>query len=67
MVGMSGDWKNSLSGSLFRLGVSLIVVAIGLRWIVCVLQSTWMWLAGGLVVIGGLAALATWWRNRHPW
>lgn len=59
------DSRSSLSGSLLRAGVGLVLIAIGLKWIVELLQNAWMWLAGELVV----AAIATgvvWWR-RSQW
>lgn len=64
---MSGDSRSSLPGSLLRAGVGLVLVAIGLKWIACVLQSAWMWLAGGLVVAGACAAAVSWWRGRDQW
>ncbi|BDA65600.1 hypothetical protein MANAM107_24340 [Actinomyces capricornis] len=64
---MSGDSRNSLPGSLLRVGVGLVLVAIGLKWIACVLQSAWIWLAGGLVIVLASAAAVSWWRGRDQW
>ncbi|WP_103062769.1 hypothetical protein [Actinomyces qiguomingii] len=61
---MSGDSRSCLSGSLLRGGVGLIAIAIGLRWIVELLRSAWMWLAGAGVVVGVIAAVVVWWRGR---
>ena len=60
------DSRSSLSGSLLRAGVGLVLVAIGLKWIVELLQSAWMWLAGGLVV-AAIATAAVWWWRRSKW
>lgn len=60
------DSRSSLSGSLLHAGVGLVLVAIGLRWIVELLQSAWMWLAGGLVV-AAIATAAVWWWRRSQW
>lgn len=59
------DSRSSLSGSLLRAGVGVVLVAIGLRWIVELLQSVWMWLAGGLVVAAIVTGIV-WWR-RSQW
>lgn len=59
------DSRSSLSGSLLRAGVGLVLVAIGLRWIVELLRSAWMWLAGGLVVTAIVTGIV-WWR-RSQW
>ena len=60
------DSRSSLSGSLLRAGIGLVLVAIGLRWIVELLQSAWMWLVGGLVGIA-IATTAVWWRQNSRW
>lgn len=60
------DSRSSLSGSLLRAGVGLVLIAIGLRWIVELLQSVWMWLAGGLVV-AAIVTVAVWWWRRSQW
>lgn len=64
---MLSDSRRSLSGSLLRCGAGLIAIAIGLRWIVDVIRSAWMWLVGGLVVVAVIIVLAAWWRNRNLW
>lgn len=64
---MAGDSKSSLPGSLLRAGAGLVLVAIGLKWIACVLQSAWMWLAGGLIVALACAATVAWRRARDQW
>lgn len=59
------DSRSSLSGSLLRAGVGLVLIAIGLKWIVELLQSAWMWLVGGLVIVAAVTGIA-WWR-RSQW
>ncbi|RAX23603.1 hypothetical protein DRB07_04210 [Actinomyces sp. Z3] len=61
---MSGDSRGCLSGSLLRGGVGLIAIAIGLRWIVELLRSAWMWLAGAAVVVGAIVVVVVWWQGR---
>ena len=60
------DSRSSLSGSLLRAGLGLVLVAIGLRWIVELLQSAWMWLVGGLVGMA-IVTTAVWWRQNSRW
>ena len=43
---MMSDSRHSLAGSLLRCGVGLLLIAMGLRWIVVIVQSSWPWLVG---------------------
>ena len=47
---MMSDSRRSLTGSLLRCGVGLLLIAMGLRWIVAIVQSSWPWLVGLLAV-----------------
>lgn len=58
------DSRSSLSGSLLRAGVGLVLIAIGLKWIVELLQSAWMWLVGGLVIVAAVTGIARWRRSQ---
>ncbi|MGK2348595.1 hypothetical protein [Actinomyces sp. W5033] len=58
------DSRSSLSGSLLRAGVGLVFIAIGLKWIVELLQSAWMWLVGGLVIVAAVTGIARWRRSQ---
>ena len=51
---MMSDSRRSLPGSLLRCGVGLLLIAMGLRWIVAIVQSSWPWLVGG----GSLSVVA---------
>lgn len=57
----------SPSRGLLRLGLGLVLVAIGLEWLVDLLHRLWPWLVGGLVVVGVVAGLVAWWRARQLW
>ena len=60
---MMSDSRRSLAGSLLRCGVGLLLIAMGLRWIVAIVQSSWPWL-----VVSAAAWLAVrWWRSRREW
>ena len=64
---MASTSPPSLSRGLLRLGLGLVLVAIGLEWLVDLVRRLWPWLAGGLVVGGAIAGLVAWWRARQPW
>ena len=55
------------SGSLLRCGVGLLLIAMGLRWIVAIVQSSWPWLVGLLVVSAAAWLAVRWWRSRREW
>ena len=52
---MMSDSRRSLPGSLLRCGVGLLLIAMGLRWIVAIVQSNWPWLVGRV-------GLLVWWQ-----
>ena len=64
---MMSDSRRSPSGSLLRCGVGLLLIAMGLRWIVAIVQSSWPWLVGLLVVSAVAWLAARWWRSRREW
>ena len=64
---MMSDSKHSLTGSLLRCGVGLLLIAMGLRWIVAIVQSSWPWLVGLLVVSAAAWLAVRWWRSRREW
>ena len=64
---MMSDSRHSRSGSLLRCGVGLLLIAIGLRWIVVIVQSSWPWLAGLLAVSVAAGLAVRWWRGRREW
>ena len=64
---MMSDSRRSPSGSLLRCGVGLLLIAMSLRWIVAIVQSSWPWLVG-LLVVSAVAWLAVrWWHSRGEW
>ena len=64
---MMSDSRRSLAGSLLRCGVGLLLIAMGLRWIVAVVHSSWPWLVGLLAVSGAAWLAVRWWRSRREW
>lgn len=64
---MASTSPPSLSRGLLRLGLGLLLVAIGLEWLADLVRRLWPWLVGGLVVAGVVAGLVAWWRARHLW
>ena len=64
---MMSDSRRSLAGSLLRCGVGLLLIAMGLRWIVVVVQSSWPWLVGLLAVSVAAWLAVRWWRGRREW
>ena len=64
---MMSDSRHSLAGSLLRCGVGLLLIAMGLRWIVVIVQSSWPWLVGLLVVSVAAWLAVRWWRGRREW
>ena len=64
---MMSDSKRSPSGSLLRCGVGLLLIAMSLRWIVAIVQSSWPWLVGLLAVSAAAWLAVRWWRNRREW
>jgi len=40
---------------------------MGLRWIVAIVQSSWLWLAGLLAVSAAAWLAARWWQGRREW
>ena len=64
---MMSDSRRSLAGSLLRCGVGLLLIALGRRWIVAIVQSSGPWLVG-LLAMGAAAWLAVrWWQSRREW
>ena len=59
------DSRRSLPGSLLRCGIGLLLIAMGLRWIVVIVQSSWPWLAGLLAVSAAAWLAVRWWRSRR--
>jgi len=64
---MMSDSRRSLAGSLLRCGVGLLLIAMGLRWIVVIVQSSWPWLVGLLVVSAAAWLAVRWWRSSREW
>ena len=64
---MMSDSRRSLAGSLLRCGVGLLLIAMGLRWIVAVVQSSWPWLVRLLVVSAAAWLAVRWWQSRREW
>lgn len=64
---MMSDSRRSLTGSLLRCGVGLLLIAMGLRWIVAIVQSSWPWLVGLLVVSAAAWLAVRWWQSRREW
>ena len=64
---MMSDSRRSLAGSLLRCGVGLLLIAMGLRWIVVIVQSSWPWLVGLLVVSAAAWLAVRWWWGRREW
>ena len=64
---MMSDSRRSLAGSLLRCGVGLLLIAMGLRWIVAIVQSSWPWLVGLLVVSAAAWLAVRWWQSRREW
>ena len=64
---MMSDSRRSLTGSLLRGGIGLLLIAIGLKWIVAIVQSSWPWLVGLLVISGAVILAVQWWRSRREW
>ena len=64
---MMSDSRRSLPGSLLRCGVGLLLIAMGLRWIVAIVQSNWPWLAGLLAVSAAAWLAVRWWWSRREW
>ena len=64
---MMSDSRRSLPGSLLRCGVGLLLIAMGLRWIVAVVQSSWPWLVGLLVVSAAAWLAVRWWQSSREW
>ena len=64
---MMSDSRRSLAGSLLRCGVGLLLIAMGLRWIVAIVQSSWPWLVGPLVVSAAAWLAVRWWQSRREW
>ena len=57
---MMSDSRRSLPGSLLRCGVGLLLIAMGLRWIVAIVQSSWPWLVAAWLAV-------RWWQSRREW
>ena len=64
---MMSDSRHSLPGSLLRCGVGLLLIAMGMRWIVVIVQSSWPWLVGLLVVSAAAWLAVRWWQGRREW
>ena len=64
---MMSDSRHSLAGSLLRCGVGLLLIAMGLRWIVAIVQSSWPWLVGPLAVSAVAWLAVRWWWSRREW
>lgn len=64
---MMSDSRRSLAGSLLRCGVGLLLIAMGLRWIVAIVQSGWPWLVGLLAVSAAAWLAVRWRRSRREW
>ena len=64
---MMSDSRRSLAGSLLRCGIGLLLIAMGLRWIVAIVQSSWPWLVGLLVVSAAAWLAVRWWQSRREW
>ena len=64
---MMSDSRRSLAGSLLRCGVGLLLIAMSLRWIVAIVQSSWPWLVGLLVVSAAAWLAVRWWRSQREW
>lgn len=64
---MMSDSRRSLAGSLLRCGVGLLLIAMGLRWIVAIVQSNWPWLVGLLAVSAAAWLAVRWWRSSREW
>lgn len=64
---MMSDSRRSLAGSLLRCGVGLLLIAMGLRWIVAIVQSSWPWFVGLLAVSAAAWLAVRWWRSRREW
>ena len=64
---MMSDSRRSLAGSLLRCGVGLLLIAMSLRWIVAVVQSSWPWLVGLLAVSTAAWLAVRWWQSRREW
>ena len=64
---MMSDSRRSLAGSLLRCGVGLLLIAMGLRWIVAIVQSRWPWLVGLLAVRAAAGLAVRCWHSRREW
>ena len=64
---MMSDSRRSLAGSLLRCGVGLLLIAMSLRWIVAIVQSSWPWLVGLLAVSAAVWLAVRWWQGRREW
>ena len=64
---MMSDSRHSPAGSLLRCGVGLLLIAMSLRWIVAIVQSSWPWLAGLLAVSAAAWLAVRWWQSRREW
>ena len=64
---MMSDSRHSLAGSLLRCGVGLLLIAMSLRWIVAIVQSSWPWLAGLLAASAAAWLAVHWWQGRREW
>ncbi len=64
---MMSDSRRSLPGSLLRCGVGLLLIAMGLRWIVAIVQSSWPWPVGLLAVSAAAWLAVRWWRSSREW
>ena len=64
---MMSDSRHSPSGSLLRGGIGLLLIAIGLKWIVAIVQSSWPWLVGLLAVSAAAWLAVRWWQSRREW
>ena len=62
---MMSDSRRSLAGSLLRCGGGLLLIAMGLRWIVAIVQSSWPWLVGLLAVSATVWLAVRWWQGRR--